>query len=124
MYLDIFAKHCHENAKNKGFWEISEDWYEQSPLLVMATKIALVHSELSEALEKLRVTKMWEPSGSSDEWNMRPVAEELCDTLIRVFDLLGYLRSDPYYKVKDIDRIVQEIMQKNAKRPFMHGKNF
>lgn len=54
-----------------------------------AVKLALIHSEVSEALEGVRRGKM------DDHLPHRPSVEvELADTLIRIFDLAGYLGLD------------------------------
>lgn len=53
------------------------------------TRIALCHSELSEALEGYRKSLM------DDHIPTRPMAEvELADTVIRIFDLAGAMRYD------------------------------
>ncbi len=64
--------------------------------------LALIHSEVSEALEGYRL---------DDRENF---AEELADVIIRVLDLTSGLGID-------IDHEVQMKMQKNREREFRHG---
>lgn len=68
----------HALAREKGWWE-SGTGPEQ-----LAVKLALVHSELSEALECLRDGQMevYQKDGKPEGW---PI--ELADTFIRLFDL-------------------------------------
>lgn len=82
--------------KKKGF----ETTWDNVP-----EKLLLVHSELSEATEALRV---------DDRENL---GEELADAIIRLFDLMGSLDYDIY-------TIVREKMLVNEERPFKHGKRF
>lgn len=86
----------HSNAKFKGFWE-SEN---------IAEKLALVHSEVSEALEGYRKDK-----------NDNNMGEEMADIVIRCMDICGYLKIDL------IDEIVAKF-KKNLDRPYKHGKEF
>lgn len=110
MLINDLCKVCHENAENKGFWEdIREIYIEGMPIRhynnAIATRLALIHSEVSEALEALR---------KEDMENFR---EELADICIRVFDLCGGLSIDLE------DEIVRKI-EKNKNRPYKHGKEF
>ena len=97
--LDInsLIKECHRIAKTKGWWK----WERNDGEL-----IALMHSELSEALEAMR------NCGSKDE-----IAEELADCCIRIFDYCG---------ARDID-LADTLLKKikyNKTRPHRHGKKF
>jgi hypothetical protein len=88
--LRAATAHYHNESFKRGWWdvELSGD-NDQVKLYVCATKIALIHSEISEAMEGLRKSKMDEhlPSRSS-------VEVELADALIRIFDLAGRLGLD------------------------------
>ncbi|MFA4888127.1 MAG: hypothetical protein WC628_00940 [Candidatus Omnitrophota bacterium] len=92
-----FIRECHGIAKEKGWWE---DQRNEGEL------IALMHSELSEALEAMR------NHGAKEH-----VAEELADCCIRIFDYCG---------ARDID-LEDALLKKiayNKTRPYRHGKKF
>lgn len=93
-----YCKECHAVAVKKGFWDNARNTGEI---------IALIHSELSEALEALR---------SRDE-TQNNVAEELADACIRIFDFCGA------YNI-NLDKAIQKKIIINKKRPKMHGKKF
>ena len=94
--MNRLQQELHELAVSKGFWKVSTN---------IGEKIALIHSELSEALEAYR---------KGDEDNFK---EELADTMIRLFDLAGHMKFSLY----------DEIQKKNSfnkTRPYLHGKKF
>lgn len=64
--------------------------------------LALIHSEVSEALEAFRVN------------DLENFKEELADVLIRVLDCAGGL-------THDFDAVVQAKIEKNRTRGFRHG---
>jgi len=75
--------------------------------MILAEKICLIHSELSEGLEALRN----DPTGNGN------LGEELADAVIRIMDL-----SEKFHL-----RVAEEIVQKmviNKTREFRHGKEF
>lgn len=98
MHLNELVKEAHNNAVQHGFWEPSPE---------IGTYIALIHSELSEALEEERAGNplIWH-RGDKPEG----LAVELADTVIRIADLCGYLGVD-------LDAVVAEKMAYNAGRP-------
>lgn len=71
---------CHGLSKRAGWWENSDP---QDPLTV-GTKYALIHSEVSEAMEGARKDLM------DDHLPNRKMEEvELADVIIRVMDYAG-----------------------------------
>jgi len=93
-------------ATDKGFWE--EDRND-------AEMIALMHSELSEALEAIRHEGYELVSEHIPDYNQ--VAEEMADVVIRVLD---------FCEARNIDlgsAIVAKV-EFNRTRPYKHGKKF
>lgn len=99
----ILATEAYTNSKVKGFWR------DKTPATAGAEKIALMHSELSEALEAMRTNNWIGEKGC--------VEEELADTVIRILDFAGAARFN-------LGRAILDKMAKNAARPAMHGKQF
>lgn len=103
--LTQLQRDIHDNNVAKGFYdEPVED----------GTRLALIHSEVSEALEVVRHD---EHAPSEKCPGVSHLAEELADIVIRVFDFAGY---------KDIDlaRAIEAKVQYNLSRPHKHGKRF
>lgn len=114
--LNELCKKAHENAKSKGWWDEERSFGEQ---------IALMHSELSEALEEYRNKKPMfyfkEVNGfevsEMNEWDgEKPegISIELADTIIRIFDTCGR------YGI-DLDKAIKIKMKYNETRPYKHG---
>lgn len=98
MNIIELAKAAHENAVNKGWWQEERTYGEL---------IALVHSEVSEALEDYRAGKkpneVWyEKYDKQDDemyvllfkpdepdWKPCGIPSELADVCIRIFDIAG-----------------------------------
>lgn len=86
--------HCHVAAANSGWWNDADgfDVRDNTPefmKLWVGTKLALIHSEVSEGLEGFRKSKM------DDHLPHREMLEvELADAVIRIFDLAGGLHMD------------------------------
>lgn len=87
---------------HQGFWQSDNT----------GEKIALMHSELSEALEADR-----KDLDSEHVPGFTGVEEELADVLIRIFDFA-------YQHNLRLGAALAAKMQFNLTRPFKHGKNY
>jgi NTP pyrophosphatase (non-canonical NTP hydrolase) len=97
LTVNKLIRECHHIAKKKGWWDSERNDGEL---------IALMHSELSEALEAMR-------SHSKKE----EIAEELADCCIRIFDYCGA-------KNIDLEKTLLKKIEYNKTRPYRHGKRF
>lgn len=93
MIIENYCKRAFETAKSKG-------WHDEER--ETGTMLALIHSEVSEALEADR-------KGDAENF-----VEELADVCIRVFDLCGS-------RGIDLGAAIEAKMEKNLGRSHMHG---
>lgn len=103
LTIKKLQKIAHQIAKEKGFWDNDRNNGEL---------IALIHSELSEALEGLRKNLK---SDHIKEFLM--VEEELADAMIRIADMAearGYR----------LEQAIKAKLKYNKKRPYRHDKKF
>lgn len=98
------AKSVYTNAVNHGFWKEEPNDGE---------RMALIHAEISEALEALRDDN---PT-SSKIMEFTSVEEELADAVIRIMDYC-------FGKDFDIAGAIEAKIEYNKDRDFMHGKSF
>jgi len=90
----------HANNKEKGFYDKPRE---------VGTLLALIHSEVSEALEADRTD-----ATDTHLRNRRGIEVELADVVIRVLDLGAYLGLD-------IGGAVMDKIKYNLTRPYKHG---
>lgn len=111
--LNKYAQVCRSIAADHGFYcpdfIMGELPYEEvqrgeiSLTDLTLSKLALIHSEVSEMTEAAR-------SGDFEGFQ-----EEMADVLIRVFDMAGAMAID-------LEAAVRSKMDRNMARPYKHGK--
>lgn len=131
--ISELQKQVHELAKEKGWWPhniLHQDDGSATEELIepnIPEKIALMHSELSEALEEYRKIGIQlefnHPSGGKlkgyyiEHTNLdKPegLFVELADCIIRILDLAGY------YDI-DMEKLILLKHNYNKTRPYRHG---
>ena len=105
MNIKALIEESHSIAVEKGWWD--------SPKREIPELLALIHSEVSEALEAYRIGEvdvMW----YTDDGKPEGVVVELADTVIRIADLCGEFGLD-------LEGALTEKMAYNRTRPRRHG---
>ena len=117
--LAELANEVSEISESKGFWDLDA----MGETGMIPTKIALMHSELSEALAVHR-EPYDDPEGPSSYTGMTPTqeedfCEELGDAFIRILDAVGF-----YGMADTFGRVTISKIEKNRDRPFKHSKRY
>jgi len=126
--INKLSKQIHENNKAKGFYDDKKN---------IGEMLALIHSEVSEALEADREDSYAIPLGNTksadtifncyqddevfqtefEHWIKDTFEDELADIVIRVMDLAAY-------KKIDLETHIKAKMRYNSLRPHKHGKKY
>ena len=120
--LNKLSKTIHEANKAKGFYDEKTE---------IGTKLMLVVSELAEGMDADRKglhakVDQFEQLIKSGEYSFQDAfkstikdtfEDEMADTIIRMFDLSGFLEID-------IEKHIELKLKYNATRPPKHGKNY
>ena len=109
MDLDELSNEFHDTAVKKGFW----DNYEVAPVEFICTKLALIHSEVTEVLEAIRKDK-----GETE------IMAEFADILIRTMDLYAGMNERWFVGDMSLQDAVTRKTEMNISRPKLHGNKF
>lgn len=108
MNINELRDRANRQATEAGFW--ADDWN-------VGEKLALIHSEVSEALEENRAGHDLTHTYYREDGKPEGVPSELADIVIRVADLAGEIGID-------LDAVITEKLDFNQSRPHKHGKEF
>ena len=103
MDINKLIEKSHNIAISKGWWDKERE---------IPELIALIHSELSEALEEYRVSENLDIRYENNK--PEGFVVELADVLIRIFDLSGK------YKI-DLKKALETKLKYNETREYRHG---
>lgn len=115
LALNFLVRECHGTARDKG-------WHDPEHPASFGDRVALVHSELSEALEEFRNGHAFDETyytakdNGDGTFSQKPegIPAELADVVIRVCDMAGA------YGIPLAEAIIEK-MRFNATRPHRHG---
>lgn len=116
--LNKFCLDANEITRKKGFWDsmdnaclqLDGEALQDTKDAFIVQKIALVGTEISEAIEAIRKQSYGLEQKDTFE-------DEIADTFIRLADLCGELGID-------IEKQIKWKLEHNKSREYKHGKSF
>lgn len=114
--LNDLAEDISEMSEGNGFWDPDG----VGDVGIIPLKLALVHDEVSEALQvhrDLYDDSDPDPNTLLTDMQEDDFTEEIADVIIRSLDLCGY------YGFNIGDTLLAKL-DKNRSRPFKHGKRY
>lgn len=128
--LSTLVEWCHSSAYGSGWWkdlttgtDLREEARANTRLgkAVVAEKLCLIHSEVSESMEGHRKSL---PDDKLPQYSM--FATELADVLIRLADLIGAMDEKDFAKIV-VDKIMYNSIREDHKienRMLENGKAY
>ena len=110
MHLDNLAKKLNSTAREKGFWQPLSRMEKEDDFIFFAKQLAMVHSEVTEALEALRKNQ-----------GDKKFVEELADIIIRVLDLWAGMDKELVGGLPSIHNTLVNKSLINKTREKLHG---
>lgn len=109
-----YQRQIHTTALEKGWWDPPYN-NARDPVQISA-KLCLIHSEVSEALEEIRMAPIHisHIRFRGNDGKPEGFAVEIADVVIRVLDLSEALGIN-------LEEVMIEKMKYNDKRPYKHG---
>ena len=109
------ARLINANARVKGFWQQAEQRPDIPYELFLIQKLALIGTEVSEAVEAIRSGSGTAASLKADGFSR--IEEELADIIIRTLDMASQMGVN-------IGAVIFKKMEYNSGRAPLHGKKF
>lgn len=110
MNLDDLARTLNDTAIEKGFWSPLSRMEQEDDFIFFAKQLAMVHSEVTEALEALRKNQGYDK-----------FVEELADIIIRVLDLWAGMDKVLVGELPSINNTLADKALINKTREKLHG---
>lgn len=109
MTIKDWQKNVHDLAIQKGWWDKDEGTANDT-----LSNLALIHSEVSEAVEEVRITEDLTKVSFDRDGEPEGFGVELADVIIRVLDLAEHHGID-------MQKMIALKHEYNKLRPYRHG---